>query len=128
MAKVVVVENGCWEWTAYVNTSWYGAIMTADRRMSLAHRVSYELHVGPIPDGLQLDHLCGNTICVRPEHLEPVTDLENKRRRYAAYTICASGHPYDADNTYIRPNGRRDCRTCIRGRVHRYRNRKRGAA
>ena len=71
----------CWLWTGSRNNMGYGKIKQADRRtMSLAHRVSYELLVGPIPEGMQLDHLCRVRHCVRPDHLEVVTNRENNMR------------------------------------------------
>ena len=81
--------------------------------MALAHRVAYELQVGPIPVGLQLDHLCRVRSCVNPAHLEPVTSAENTRRGLRAMkTHCPQGHPYAGENLLIRPTGQRRCRTC----------------
>jgi hypothetical protein len=74
--------------------------------------------VGPVPVGKQIDHLCRVTLCVNPEHLEPVTCLENLLRgrtvnaANAAKTACVNGHPFDADNTYVAPDGTRECRIC----------------
>jgi len=73
-------ENGCWEWTAYIlpnGYGWFGLVTGANQRNALAHRVAYEFVVGPVPTGLQLDHLCRNRRCVNPDHLEPVTRREN---------------------------------------------------
>lgn len=123
MARVLQQEDGCWIWQGAINTSGYGS---AGPR--LAHRASYEEFVGPIPAGLQIDHLCRVTLCVNPDHLEPVTELENKRRRYAIYTHCINGHEFTHANTYIRPSGHRDCRTCIRARVAAYKVRRAAAA
>ena len=104
----------CWIWTAMTAKNGYGKFRLSKpvRRMALAHRVAYELEVGPIPEGLQLDHLCRNRSCVRPDHLEPVTIGENLRRGKNSNrekVACPRGHPYD----YIRPSdGARMCRTC----------------
>lgn len=87
MDKVSKKESGgCWEWTAAIDAHGYGRFgvpgrTRADWRMRLAHRVSYETFVGPIPEGLDLDHLCRVTACVNPEHLEPVSRRENVARQ-----------------------------------------------
>ncbi|MFF3643369.1 HNH endonuclease signature motif containing protein [Streptomyces sp. NPDC002564] len=108
-------QTGCWEWTASSTTSGY-ASFTVPGLARTAHRAAYLLMVGPIPEGLHLDHLCRNRLCVNPDHLEPVTQAENNRRAGAARTRCAKGHVYDVANTYIRSNGARDCRACNRER------------
>ena len=115
-----VQRNGeCWEWTASTQTQGYGQTTYSGRRW-LAHRVAYELMVGPIPEGLTLDHLCRNRICVRPGHLEAVTNRENVLRGEgttavnARKTQCDHGHPYTPENTYTRQDGTRECRTCRR--------------
>jgi hypothetical protein len=74
-----VDENGCWIWTGRTIRNGYGFLWRANRRFS-THRLSYELHVGPIPTGMDLDHLCSNPPCCNPAHLEPVTHAENMRR------------------------------------------------
>ena len=74
------VADGCWIWTGATNGVGYGRVCTEDRRWVYAHRAMYELIVGPIPAGLDLDHLCRTRSCVRPDHLEPVTRGENARR------------------------------------------------
>lgn len=118
LAKVLV-DDGCWQWTGGDNGRGYGRFTARGRRFG-AHRYMYELLRGPIPDGLTLDHLCRNTRCVRPDHLEPVPHRENVLRgegfpaRKAAQTHCVNGHPFDAANTHRKPDGRRDCRACHR--------------
>ena len=108
----------CWIWQSSTMLNGYGQIKVA-RRNRLAHRVSYETFVGPIPEGLHLDHLCRVRACVNPAHLEPVTCRENLHRSpltKASVTACPYGHSFDADNTYIRSMGHRACRACDRTR------------
>src|SRR5262245_9652961 len=76
---VIHVVTGCWEWLAAINRGGYGYLWL-DGRHQLAHRVFYEAHYGPVPDRLEVDHLCENTRCVNPDHLEAVTGEENNRR------------------------------------------------
>ena len=73
--------DSCWPWRGQVNRGGYG-VARYKRRTTTAHRAIYRILVGPIPDGLELDHLCRNRLCVNPAHLEPVTHLENVRRAY----------------------------------------------
>lgn len=119
MTKVRVTESGCWEWTAYRGVYGYGHFGTyRPRRTRIAHRVSYEVLKGAIPEGLQLDHLCRNPSCVNPDHLEPVTPAVNTYRSSAvtainkAKTHCINGHAFDEANTYHPPHGGRRCRAC----------------
>lgn len=79
----VQVGPDCWLWRRLPNKFGYGRFANRAGVMVLAHRFAYELVVGPIPEGLVLDHLCETPACVRPEHLEPVTNSENVRRRHA---------------------------------------------
>lgn len=116
--KYVEDAAGCWLWTAAVGGGGYGYLW-AHGRVARAHRVAYELHVGPIPEGLDLDHLCRNRLCVNPEHLEPVTRSENLRRGLHGggpipKAECKRGHPFDAENTRITSTGKRRCRACHR--------------
>lgn len=109
-------SGDCWLWTGAVQSSGYGSFGHGGRTY-LAHRVSYELHVGPIADGLTIDHLCRQRLCVRPDHLEPVALAENVRRGGRALrTECPSGHLFAGDNLIVkaRADGRteRRCRAC----------------
>lgn len=114
--------NGCWQWLGWTNAKGYGYTKYKDCPERLAHRVAFILDGGVIPEGMVLDHLCRNSSCVRPSHLEVVTGLENYRRSPHPGTreSCPQGHPYTPENTYRyppsrgAPNGRRECRRCSR--------------
>jgi hypothetical protein len=117
----------CWLWTASCFHDGYGKFYV-DGKTVRAHRTSYELFVGPIPDGLHIDHLCRTPLCVNPAHLEPVTPRENTFRSplasppvLLARTHCGYGHEYTPANTYVRPSGARLCRECGRLRAARKR-------
>lgn len=104
----------CWIWTGYCSKKGYGA-MPVDGRARGTHRLAYELLVGPIPDGLQIDHLCRVPACCNPAHLEAVTSRENTVRGVShngLKTHCKHGHPFDAANTYVTRRGKRWCRAC----------------
>jgi HNH endonuclease len=111
----------CWLWTGSVHRNGYGKFGDNRGKTSLAHKVTYEIFRGPVPEGLTLDHLCRVRHCVNPDHLEPVTQAENNRRApngHRAKTHCPEGHLYDAVNTrYYR--GWRICRECDRVRLKR---------
>lgn len=108
----------CWLWTGCKQNAGYGVLAG-----KLVHRLSYERHVGPIPEGLTIDHLCRVRLCLNPAHLEAVTLAANVLRgeslpaRNARRTHCPQGHPYDQANTYVNPKtGWRMCRVCNRER------------
>ena len=132
--KVVVGgEDDCWLWAATINTDGYARFGLADNKNVVVHRFAYELLVGPIPEGLTLDHLCRVRHCVNPRHLEPVTSVENVMRgesrsaRNARKTHCLRGHEFTEENTYrdiYNGKPRRRCRECARHR-DRLRRRKR---
>lgn len=115
-------RGSCWQWTAGAISTGYGLFHQANRKAVLAHRYSYEQLVGPIPDGLVIDHLCRNRRCVNPAHLEAVTTGVNTRRGLGVSTFnalktdCPAGHPYSTENTYVSPKGSRICRACARER------------
>jgi len=117
--------GACWNWLGSVNNQGYGSIRIKPKPASptLVHRYAYELLVGPIPEGMELDHRCRNRGCVNPAHLEVVTRSENCSRgdsglAWALHqrrkTHCPQGHPYDLFNTYYDKNGGRQCRICRR--------------
>jgi hypothetical protein len=116
LAKYVhKTPEGCWMWTGYLNHKGYGR-MVISKKSYRAHRVAYEQWVGPIPEGLILDHLCRNRACINPDHLEPVTWQENNWRVHGVTdTTCRHGHEMTEENVEWRArNGRmyRDCREC----------------
>lgn len=121
--------SGCWLWLGAQNRGYGRVWLTLEghkRKPLQAHRIAYETERGPIPDGLHLDHLCRNSFCVNPYHLEAVSNSENVRRgnpgiRQLEKTHCPQGHPYDGANTYTW-HGQRQCRVCLR--ATRRRNRK----
>ena len=116
----LTAPGDCWPWLGFIDRDGYGRY----GKWSTAYRAVYEFVVGPVPDGLALDHLCRVRGCVNPAHLEPVTHAENMRRSAPAQaTHCINGHAYDAVNTYFRPNGQRDCRACVRSRARAYKAR-----
>lgn len=107
--------NNCWEWTASTAGGGYGHF-NYKKKQYTAHRTAYELLVGEIPKGLQIDHLCRNKKCVNPQHLEPVTPSQNICRGdtipavHAKKTHCPNGHPYSGDNLYL--SGKHQTRRC----------------
>lgn len=118
-------ETGCWNWLGRVSVFGYGQKPTR-QGTKMAHRVFYEALIGPIPPGLQIDHLCKNKRCVNPQHLEPVTARENTMRSSnpaatnSRKTHCPKGHSHWG----VRPVGGRWCLDC---RMDRYwRNKKLG--
>lgn len=117
-ASKIIKGDGCWLWSGARQAGGYGRFMVSSspRVLALAHRFSYEQAHGPIADDLTIDHLCRNTSCVNPDHLEPVTRELNSLRgsRNAAKTHCDSGHEFTLENTYVAPSRPlvRACRAC----------------
>ena len=116
-------DEECWLWQASLDAYGYGQFgcrKTEKHKYTMvkAHRLSYELLVGPIPDGLEIDHLCRVRSCVNPSHLEPVIHRTNMLRGHgipgtnARKTHCVHGHEFTPENTSIKSDGARGCRTC----------------
>lgn len=123
-------EQGCMLWLGSVSPKGYARFKMAGRTLQ-AHRLSYESAYGPIPGGMVIDHTCRVRHCVAPGHLEPVTNAENiargeAGRHNALKTHCKRGHEFTEENTRVRVNGTRVCRTCALLLVHEHRRRKRG--
>lgn len=124
----VAVQDACWLWTGAKNDHGYGQLRVGGRsgRTFYAHRLSYEHHVGPIPVGHDIDHLCRTPACVNPAHLEAVTHRDNVMRGEAPRIVlsrtnrCLNGHSLSAPNVIFDRNGRRRCRTCTNARARRY--------
>lgn len=120
-------NTGCWLWTGADNGAGYGTLTFGHSKRAYAHRVSYEHFVGPIPDGLQLDHKCRVPCCVNPDHLEPVSNAENTRRGALSALrppreTCKRGHKL-ALTAYVDSQGHTQCRECLRIRQTAYRRR-----
>jgi hypothetical protein len=131
--RTEIVDRGhvtpCWIWQQSVNHAGYGVGRRASDWVRI-HRATYEEYVGPIPDGLQIDHLCRVRACCNPEHLETVTAQENARRKWSVYVSkakpkppklprelsahCPHGHERTPENTRYRKNGWRECAVCRR--------------
>jgi HNH endonuclease len=114
----IKIYGDCWVWTGAKGRRGYGNLRWHSRTVQV-HRLSYVAWVGRIPKGLTLDHLCKNTACVNPAHLEPVTIRENILRgdglaaQNARKEVCQNGHPYDEKNTHVRMvNGKPQGRYC----------------
>jgi hypothetical protein len=113
-------SGDCWLWAGATNGSGYGQFKAGPGAPVMAHRWAHEDILGPIPDGHEVDHLCGTKLCVRPEHLEAVTPWTNKMRSTSgsaknfAKTHCVNGHEFTPENTYKKSDGSRVCVACRR--------------
>ena len=132
--KTRIDESGCIVWTGGLNGVGYGQFYVGRKSLDqtgkgYAHRWAYETFVGPIPEGMHIDHLCRTRACVNPDHLEPVTIRENLLRgdgpsaQHSKKTHCPKGHEYAGDNLYVSPKGMRFCRRCGRDQAQRKRDR-----
>lgn len=119
MCRTKVAESGCVEWVSPINQNGYGHFKFRSKNYK-SHKWIYEQTVGPIPHGLELDHLCRNKVCVNIKHLEPVTHRENVLRgtapaaKQARQTHCLNGHEFNEENTNFRTKNKRRCRVCDR--------------
>lgn len=131
-AKVAIVGT-CWEWQGSRDRGGYGRLGRRGK-VHAAHRYVYEILVGEIPAGLDIDHLCRNHACCNPGHLEPVDRRTNLLRGVgfiparAAQTSCMHGHEFTEANTRVDPNGTRHCKICDRIRRRRNYHRRKGVA
>ncbi|WP_395704773.1 HNH endonuclease signature motif containing protein [Rhodococcus ruber] len=131
-AKYVVDdETGCWNWMGATNGT-YGTMLVGNRRVTYAHRISYVMHVAPIPDEMTIDHLCKNVLCVNYAHMEVVTRGENTLRGTSpaalnkGRTHCRRGHEFTPQNTYVVPKtGKRNCLKCKYVAIYAYEARQR---
>jgi len=122
--NLVNKTESCWLWIGK-NDAGYGRFKNNSKSL-LAHRYAYEITKGPIPKGLQIDHLCRVRQCVNPDHLEAVTSKVNMLRgntvasRNANKTHCAQGHPFEGENLFINVRGARCCKKCAREATKRF--------
>lgn len=131
-SKFVAKTDGCWHWLGAKQPDGYGRFRNDDGAAVLAHRWAYESARGPIPSDMTVDHLCRNTSCVNPAHMEIVSREVNASRgsRNGAKSHCDHGHEFTPENTYSPPSrpSVRDCRTCRQLAREAYRARHNGVA
>lgn len=131
--KVDKTGDDCWPWMYARDKGGYGRfVLSQQHRSVLAHRIAYELGVGPIPDGTEIDHLCRNRACCNPIHLEAVSHQINilrgdykagsrgRGKQQEAKTHCPKGHAYAGDNLILQKRGGRVCKICLKKAQWRY--------
>ena len=127
--RLLITPDGCIEWTGALTKKGYGKYTFHIGGKSITqrvHRLVFSLFNGPIPDGLCIDHLCRNRKCANPSHLEAVTNKENSHRGVGFgsrthQTHCVHGHEFTPQNTYVRREGTRNCKTCQRASERKWR-------
>lgn len=140
MRRVVIDSSGCWLWQGSFNDDGYGVFTVymppssaVRKRKRVAHRLMYELVIGEVDSALTLDHLCRVRAYVNPEHLEPVTRVENILRGIGPTAVnarkdeCVHGHALTEDNIYRSRSGSRHCRECALRRAREHKARKKAA-
>lgn len=113
-------NTGCWLYTLSPHRHGYCVVGAGKERM-MAHRFAYASFVGPIPEGMEIDHICGVRSCCNPSHLKLATRAENADRRRQAQKHCKNGHAFTKENTYIDGRGWRSCHACREAATARYR-------
>jgi hypothetical protein len=133
LAKFAFPEpnSGCWLWGGALNRDGYGTIYVQGSKRKLAHRIIFESMRRPVPEGMHLDHLCRNRLCVNPDHLEIVSPRTNVLRGQgltavnARKTHCVQGHALTADNVWLdkrKSHTARKCRICKAATIKRWRD------
>lgn len=125
LGRIEIAPSGCWEFQGVSRADGYGAVATGGKGSPkvLAHRLTYERMVGPIPDGFEVHHRCHNRSCCNPDHLEAIDGATHRQEHRPE--VCLRGHE---PNWRIKPNGQRDCMTCHRDRERARQRRLRQAA
>ena len=129
LSRIFVMEDGCHYWLGWKNTKGYGGVTLHGKKWKV-HRLIWCVVGNDLPDyepgGLQIDHLCRNTSCCNPAHLQVVDQPTNMKRAVDQRTHCKAGHPWNEHNTYTYPDGGRMCRECGRRYAREWKKRHKG--